>query len=122
MNLLLGLFLLVHAVSHLVGFVVPWKLADFPEAPYKTTILNGKVDLGHNGIRIFGFIWLLTAVGFVVAVVILFMNFAVWLPMTAALAAISLVLSILAWPESKAGIPANILIFAFLVARYNGWF
>ncbi len=122
MNILLALFLLVHAVSHLVGFVVPWKLTEIPEAPYKTTILKGTVDLGDSGIRIFGLIWLLAAFGFGASAVLLFLEPGVWLPFTTLITVVSLILSVLAWPASKVGIPANILILAVLLARHSGWF
>ncbi len=122
MNILLAIFLVVHGISHLVGFVVPWKLAVIPEAPYKTTILKGTVDLGDSGIRIFGLIWLLLAVGFGTSAVLLFLKSTAWLPFTALITAVSLILSVLAWPESKVGIPVNILILAVLLARHSGWF
>ncbi len=122
MNILLAIFLLVHGISHLVGFVVPWKLTEIPEAPYKTTILKGTVDLGDSGIRIFGLIWLLLAFGFGTSAVLLFLESAVWLPFTALITVVSLILSVLAWPESKVGIPTNILILAVLLARHSGWF
>jgi hypothetical protein len=33
MRIVAALVLLVHGVSHLVGFVVPWRLATLPEVP-----------------------------------------------------------------------------------------
>lgn len=30
-----------HGVIHLIGFVVPWRLADVEGSPYRTTVLAG---------------------------------------------------------------------------------
>ena len=54
MRLFFAVFLLMHGIAHLVGFVVPWKLAEMEDAPYKTTIFLDKIDLGDTGIRING--------------------------------------------------------------------
>jgi len=39
---------------------------------YKTTLLSGNLDMGDAGIRMVGLLWLLAAVGFVVAGVAIF--------------------------------------------------
>lgn len=43
---------LVRGFAHAVGFVVPWKIATLEDAPYKTPILNDKLDVGDLGIRV----------------------------------------------------------------------
>ena len=44
-NILLAIVLAVHGAIHLLGFVVPWRLAQVEELPYKTTILAGRLDM-----------------------------------------------------------------------------
>lgn len=118
MNLLaigFGVFLLVHGFAHLVGFVVPWRLAELEEAPYATTLLGERVDVGDHGIRAVGAVWLALAIAFAVAAVGLWGGLAWWRPLTLVAASISLAFSVLGWPEAKIGIPVNV---AILVALY----
>lgn len=122
MKILAVVFLLVHGIAHLVGFVVPWKLAELPDAPYKTTLFNDRLDLGHAGIRIVGLLWLLGCVAFTAAAVLLFLERTFWMQLAAATASYSLVLSIVALPEAKIGIPVNLFILGGLAVRYMGWF
>src|SRR3989304_1591381 len=61
--------LLAHGLIHLIGFVVPWKIAAPEGFSYKTTILAGRLDLGDGGIRFVGVLWLLATVVFVLAAV-----------------------------------------------------
>jgi len=61
MRILGGLFLGIHGFAHLVGFVVPWKLRVPPDAPYKTTLLAGRIDIGDAAMRGMGLWWLATA-------------------------------------------------------------
>jgi hypothetical protein len=46
MRFVAALVLIVHGVAHLVGFVVPWRLATLPEVPYRSTILGGRLEVG----------------------------------------------------------------------------
>ena len=50
MRIALGIFLILHGVAHLPGFVVPWRLANIKDVPYKTTLLSGRFDIGDAGI------------------------------------------------------------------------
>jgi hypothetical protein len=67
--MILTLLLLLHGVVHLLGFVVPWQLAEPEGFPYKTTLLSGRLDVGPVGIRVVGVIWLLVALALVVAAI-----------------------------------------------------
>jgi hypothetical protein len=58
--------LIGHGVAHIVGFVVPWKLMQMPEMPYRTTILGGMMDVGDAGIRLMGVLWLSIGLAFAV--------------------------------------------------------
>jgi len=117
-----AIFFIIHGIAHLVGFVVPWRLATMEDAPYKTTILAGKIDLGDAGIRIMGICWLLLALAFAVAGVAALLGLFWWPLYTVIISAVSLVFSILSIPEAKLGIPINIVIMAVLVyGMAVGW-
>lgn len=120
---ILAFYLLVHGISHLVGFLVPWKLASLKEMPYSSFILNGKVNLGHKGIRIMGMVWLALAVGYFFSIYLVFtdLSYALWFlwPMSG----LSLVLCLMYLPDTKIGIIANLILMIFLGLNvYFGWY
>ena len=115
MRFVVAMFLFVHGFAHTVGFVVPWRIATLDEAPYKTTILAGRVDLGHTGIRVVGLIWLLAALAFFVAGALLVGRQPQWRLLTLGTTIFSAVLCILGLPESRFGIAVNIVLLAFMV-------
>ena len=113
--------LALHGVIHLIGFVVPWRIAQVEGFAYKTTALGGSVSLGETGALVLGVAWLALAIGFVVAAV------GVWrarpwaLSLTAALAVGSLVACVLGLPEAIAGIVVNVgILGAVAWAGYRG--
>ncbi len=111
----LSLVLLGHGGAHLVGFVVPWRLATLKEMAYKTTILGGRVDLGAAGIRVVGVLWLLAAAAFLAAAGA-FIFQAPWaLPFTAAVSVVSLLLCAIEWPEARIGVFVNVGLLAILL-------
>jgi hypothetical protein len=59
--------LVIHGVAHLVVFAVPWRLATLAEMPYGTTLLGGRIDAGHGGIRVVGPLWPGAILAFLVA-------------------------------------------------------
>lgn len=112
----LGAALLVlHGAIHLIGFVVPWRIAEIAGSTYRTTALGGIVEVGDTGARLIGLVWLGLAIGFVAA------GFGVWrraswaIPLTAALAVGSLAVCTLGLPETAAGILVNVAILAVAV-------
>ncbi len=122
MKWILALAMFVHGFAHLVGFVVPWRLAAPDDMPYKTTLLAGRLEVGSLGIRINGLLWLLTGVAFMAAGFALIKGAPIWFPMALSLAIFSLLLSILGIPEAKIGITVNaILIGILLLSLRLGW-
>ena len=109
-----SLFLVLHGIAHLPGFLVPWRLSAPAEMRY-TSVLGGSADLGRVGIRIVGILWLLTAVAFVVAGAATFLEDAAWrtIAITATLA--SLAITLLGWPQSQIGLALNLLLLAYLI-------
>jgi hypothetical protein len=112
----LAVLMALHGVAHLVGFVGSWQLAG-PEStiPYKTTVLAGKLDLGGPGIRAMGVFWLLTAVAFWLAAAAALMNQPWWTLAALGVALFSLMLSIVALPDSRIGVAVNLVILAALM-------
>jgi hypothetical protein len=107
--------LVAHGAIHLIGFVVPWKVATLDDFPYRTTALAGSIELGDPGARAIGFLWLLLALGFVAAGIGVWRRAGWSLPVLAALSITSLAVCILGLPESVAGIVLNAAILALLV-------
>lgn len=123
MRMVLGALFLGHGAAHIVGFVVPWKLVTSAEVPYRTTVLGGSVDFGPVGVRILGLLWLLVAVAFVSLAAALQQHTSWWYRDAFVLAAVSLALCALSWPESRPGILANAIVLAMLIAGgLLGWY
>ncbi|AKJ04452.1 hypothetical protein ATI61_101459 [Archangium gephyra] len=112
MNLAAAVFLLLHGFAHLVGFVGAWRLSS--TVPYKTTILNGRFELGDGGVRVFGILWLLAALTFAVAAVGAFLRSPWWGTLTLLIALFSGVLCVLSWPEAKLGLLVNVALIALV--------
>jgi hypothetical protein len=108
--------LAAHGLIHLIGFVVPWGIAQVEGFPYRTSALAGAIALGEPGARLVGVAWLVLAIGFVVAGVAVWRRAAWAAPLTAALAIGSIVVCTLGLPEAAFGIVVNVAILAAL-----GW-
>jgi len=122
MRLILAVLLTVHAVAHLVGFVVPWRLMTSAEVPYRTTILSGAIDIGATGVRLLGVGWLLVALAFLVLAGGVVLRASWWHAAVLPAVAVSFVLCVLGWPDSRFGLVANLLILTLLVAGTRfGW-
>lgn len=123
MRIALAVLMILHGIAHLPGFLVPWRLASPEGMQYKTTILAGRLDAGASGIRIIGVLWLLTAIGFVVAGLAAIASYDLWRTLAVGVACISLLLSILSLPEAKIGAILNPIILALILAGEQlGWF
>jgi hypothetical protein len=107
--------LAVHGLIHLIGFLVPWRIAHLDGFAYRTTALGGSMDLGTTGAQVVGLAWLVIAVGFVVAAISVWRRAAWALGLTAALAIASLVVCVLGLPETMAGIVVNVAILGSAV-------
>jgi hypothetical protein len=116
------MILFVHGAAHIVGFIVPWRIAKLDEMPYKTTLLGGRLNIGGGGIRAVGVLWLLAALGFVVSGAALLLLAPWWSSITLITAAYSLVLTILEWPDSRIGIPIDVILLGYLlIGGRLGW-
>ncbi len=120
MKIIIAIFIFMHGIGYLVGFVVPWKIAQLEEMRYKTSLLNGSLGIGDTGIRIIGILWLMTAIAFFVSVYFIFTHSPFWLVFTIIITLVSMTLCILGWPDSKIGIFVN--FFILLVLFILQWF
>jgi hypothetical protein len=113
----------LHGLIHLMGTAVYMELTEIQGFSYKTTLLGGRWDLGDNGIRIFGALWVVPAVGFIVVAVALLAGWEWWQPVLVAVTLFSLVLTVLDWSIAYAGIVINTVILAavWLGPRIASW-
>lgn len=123
MHIVMAALFALHGVAHWVGFVVAWRLTDFEEMPYDTTLLAGRIDVGDVGMRVVGALWLLTGIAFLVVAAGAVGRRAGWPSLALAVAVVSTALSVLGWPDSRIGVYLNLAILALLAfgAAYD-WF
>jgi hypothetical protein len=107
-----AILLVLHGLIHLMGTTVYMKLGQIQGLPYKTTLLGGRWDLGERGIRVFGALWMLPAVGFVLAGAALFVNHPAWGSFAIVSCVVSLVLTLLDVRAAFAGAILDVLILA----------
>ena len=100
----------MHGLIHLIGFLIPWKIAAPEGFAYRTTVLAGRLDLGDGGIRSVGVLWLLATVVFVLAAVGLWTEQSWWWPLAIGASVASIVLCVLGLPDAWIGILANLLV------------
>lgn len=112
----LAAFVLVaHGLAHLLGTAVYLELAEIADLPYKTTLLGGAVDVGDVGIRVFGVLWAVAAVGFVVSAGAMLVEWDAWRSLLLGVTIFSLVLTLLDWSVAYAGVVVNLAILVVLV-------
>jgi hypothetical protein len=115
--ILFAILTLLHGLIHLLGFVAYFPLAKIPDLSYKTTLLGGNWEIGAGGIRLFSLFWLLAALGFVLAALLLLLNRSFWAPVLLVSACLSLALWFLDWQAAFRGawIDLAILLVLFFV-------
>ena len=114
MNIILPIILLVHGFAHLVGFMVSWKIGNLKDPPYRTTLFNGKINIGDRGIRIFGVVWLVVGVLFFIDATMVVFQLNGWKLFLIVISILSLLICVLGLPDSKIGIIVNICILALM--------
>ncbi len=114
MRFALAVLFALHGIAHLVGFAGSWQLAASGDLPYKTTVLNGRIDLGDAGIRMFGLLWIVAALAFVMAAAGIVLEADWWVKLATIVAVGSLALTVLEWPAARIGLYLNVAILAAL--------
>jgi hypothetical protein len=118
-----ALGLIIHGLIHLMATIVYMKLGEIPGFNYKTSLLSRRWDLGVDGIRFFGALWIFPAVGFVVIGIALLMNLSWWQSMLVPVTLFSLILTDVDWSIAYAGLIVNIAILGLVwwSPRIPGW-
>jgi len=109
-----AIFLILHGLIHLMGTTVYLKLGAVEGLSYKTALLDGRWEVGESGMRVFGVLWGLAALGFVLAAVAWLAGWAWWLPALVVVTLFSLGLTGLDWRQAFAGVVINLVILAAL--------
>lgn len=95
--IILAVGVALHGLIHLIGFVAYWPLARIPDLPYKTALLDGRLEIGAAGMRAYSLLWLLAGLLFVAGAVMLALDRPVWAPLLLAAALLSLAVGALDW-------------------------
>ena len=109
--------LILHGIIHLMGIVTYLRLGVVEGMTYKTTLLNGRWDVGQTGIAVFGILWAVSAAGFIVSAIGLSAGWTWAQPMLISVTILSLVLTALDWNTAFAGVILNVII---LIAVWLG--
>ena len=115
MRWLLAGVLAAHGIAHLVGFAVSWRLIQSGEVPYHTKIFAGHLDLGADGIRALGLLWVAAAVVFLAAAISWALDGRSSLLLIAVAVAVSTLLCVAEWPYAGIGLVLNAMILALVV-------
>ncbi len=119
MKIALAIFLFLHGFAHLVGFMVYWRLLKDKNIPYKTTLYPGNLEMGEDGIRLVGFFYLLTALGFGYIGYDLLAGALLWSRYIWYVAGFSILLCTTGLPDTRYGILANVILIIFLIMNYQ---
>ena len=123
LTIIAAIVLVLHGLIHLMGTAAYLKLAVIPQLPYKTTVLDGRWELGASGIAVYGGLWAIAAIGFIVAAVALLASWNWWQPLLIVVTLLSLALTALDWDVAYTGVIVNIVILGilWLGPRLSGW-
>lgn len=113
LSIIAAIVFILHGLIHLMGTVTYMKLGTVQGLTYKTSLLGW--DIGENGMRLYGVLWAVAAVGFIVAAMALLAGWEWWRPALVGVSLFSLVLTSLEFKEAAAGAILNIIILAILV-------
>ena len=118
-----AVLLVLHGLIHLMGTTVYLQFGQIQGLPYKTTLLDARWDLGENGIRVFGALWVLPALGFVLSAMALLGSWASWQPLLIGVTILSLALTVLDWSAAYAGAIFNVVILGIVLlgSRLTEW-
>jgi hypothetical protein len=113
-TIIFAILVILHGLIHLMGTIVYMQWGEIESLPYKTTLLNGRWDLGETGIKAFGLLWLIPLVGFVLAGIALLTGWGWWQPLLTGVSLFSLLVTALDWHVAYAGTAVNVIILVVL--------
>jgi hypothetical protein len=118
-SVIVALVAVVHGLIHLMGFTAYWPLAEVSGLPYKTALLDGRLELGVWGMRLFSLLWLLAALWFVASGIALLFKAPFWVPLMLASAVLSLIICILDWGAAYRGALIDLAILFVLAVVFG---
>lgn len=115
---------IIHGLIHLIGFRVYAQAAQVAEMSFKTIFLNDSLDLGFSGTRVYGWLWLLPTLGFILAGVGFFLHASWWQPVLIISSLASLIITGMDWKNAFLGtlidvILLAVILFSPIVARFG---
>lgn len=121
MRLALAVFMVLHGIAHIVGFLGAWHPERLEGFTYRTTILGGLLNVGDSGIRLFGLAWLGLAIAFVLVAAMALANHPAWIPSALGIATLSFAFCLIGWPDARIGVAVNAAIaLAILLGQRTG--
>ena len=118
LRIVAAIVLALHGLIHLMGTFAYLKILEVQSLPYKTIFLGGRIDLGEVGTGVFGALWGVAAIGFVIASIAMLLNRSWWRLVLLAVTLLSLVITILDSSLALAGVMLNVVI---LLALWLEW-
>jgi hypothetical protein len=120
----IAVLVIIHGMIHLIGFRVYGQGVQMAEMPFKTTFFNGSLDLGNFGTRIYGWVWLLPMLGFILAGVGFFLRVSWWQPVLIVSSLASLIITGIDWKNAFIGtlidaILLAVVLFLSIAARFG---
>jgi hypothetical protein len=109
-----ALFVATHGLIHLLGFAAYTGIALVPGLPYKTTLFGGAIDVGTNGIAVFGLLWGIVAVGLIATAARMLLRKPNWRSHLLIITLVSSVLAFAVLDVAATGLAVNILVLAAL--------
>ncbi len=109
-----AIFLILHGLIHLMGTTVYLKLGTIEGLSYKTALFDGRWEVGEGGMRVFGALWAIAALGFVLAAVAWLSGWAWGTPLLLAVTLFSLAITALDARQAFMGVVVNLAILGAL--------
>ena len=125
MRWIIAFVLAAHGIAHFVGFAVSWHVISSSEVPYSTTLFGGRWDVGDEGIRKVGLLWLIAGAACVSAAAALAAGVSWAVGATIAALILSIAMCALGWPAARIGLYLNLGLAAALTVSCLlglGWF
>ena len=118
LRIVAAIVLALHGLIHFMGTFAYLRILEVSSLPYKTLVLGGRWDLGEFGTGVFGALWGVAAIGFVIASIAMLLNRSWWRLVLLAVTLLSLVITILDSSLALAGVMLNVVI---LLALWLEW-
>ena len=125
MRFLIAFVLAAHGIAHGVGFAVTWHVIATPELPFSTTVFGGRWNVGLDGIRLVGLLWLVAGAACLTAAAALAADASWSVGATIAALVVSLAMCAVGWPAARTGVYLNLGLAAVLIVSSLlglGWF